>query len=413
MDTISRRRFLQLVGSGAAGAAAARLTLADIAHAAISNPLPLNTPILVVVTLYGGNDGLNTVIPYNDPLYYSNRPEISYGVGDVLALDEQLALNKSMTGMKTLWDQKRLAIVRGVGYPQPDHSHFRSMAIWQSASPVEAQASGWVGRWLDGQRPNPMLAINLGSVIPPLMAGERRVGSALPLGGLVIPTGTLATECQMLSKPSYEDGPLQALAASSMSDLFNLSNQIASELKKPAPTPADLPTIQGGNAGGNSNLAQQLDVVAKLIAAGAPTRVWSVSLGGFDTHADEKGAQSVLIGSVSDSLTRFLSQIRSTNRAKDVVVLMYSEFGRRVRGNASQGTDHGTAGPVFVMGERVSGGFYGEQPSLNQLNAGDLAVTTDFRDIYATLIEGLLATPADAVLGKWSGRTPLLKPKVA
>lgn len=409
MDTISRRRFLQLVGAGAAGAAATRLSIADIARAAISNPLPLNTPILVIVTMYGGNDGLNTVIPYNDPTYFTNRPDISYGVGDVIALDDQLALNRSMSGMKTLWDQKRLAIVRGVGYPQPDHSHFRSMAIWQSASPVGAQSSGWIGRWLDGRKPDPMSAISLGSVIPPLFSGNKRVGSALPLGGLVLPTGELATECQLLARPSSQDGPLQALAAGSINDLFTISTEISSELKKPAPTPTDLPTIQGGNAGGNSNLGQQLDVVAKLIAAGAPTRVWSVSLGGFDTHADEKGAQSILIGSVSDSITRFLSQVRSTSRGKDVVVLAYSEFGRRVKGNASAGTDHGTSGPVFVMGDKIAGGFYGDQPSLTQLNAGDLAVTTDFRDIYASLIEGMLATPADKVLGKWSGRTPLLK----
>lgn len=409
MDTVSRRRFLQLVSAGAAGAAASQLSFAEIARAAISNPLPLNTPILVIVTLYGGNDGLNSVIPYNDPAYYANRPDISYGVSDVITLDNQLALNKSMTGMKMLWDQKKLAIVRGVGYPNPDHSHFKSMAIWQSASPVSAQSTGWIGRWLDGRKPDPMAAISLGSVIPPLITGSKRVGSALPLGGLVVPSGALGAECQMLAKPSFEDGPLQALAASSMSDLFRLSTEISSELKKPAPTPTDLPTIQGGNAGGNSSLEQQLDVVAKLIAAGAPTRVWSVSLGGFDTHADEKGAQSILIGSVSDSISRFLSQIRSTNRSKDVVVMAYSEFGRRVKGNSSQGTDHGTSGPVFVMGEKVAGGFYGDQPSLTQLNAGDLSVTTDFRDIYASLLEGVLATPADSVLGKWSGRTPLLK----
>ncbi|OIQ70553.1 hypothetical protein GALL_478350 [mine drainage metagenome] len=409
MDTVSRRRFLQLVGAGAAGAAASQLSFAEIARAAISNPLPLNTPILVIVTLYGGNDGLNSVIPYNDPAYYANRPDISYGVSDVITLDSQLALNRSMTGMKTLWDQKKLAIVRGVGYPNPDHSHFKSMAIWQSASPVSAQSTGWIGRWLDGRKPDPMSAISLGSVIPPLLTGSKRVGSALPLGGLVVPSGALGTDCQMLAKPSFEDGPLQALAASSMSDLFRLSTEISSELKKPAPTPTDLPTIQGGNAGGNSSLGQQLDVVAKLIGAGAPTRVWSVSLGGFDTHADEKGAQSILIGSVSDSIARFLSQIRSTNRSKDVVVMAYSEFGRRVKGNSSQGTDHGTSGPVFVMGEKVAGGFYGDQPSLTQLNAGDLSVTTDFRDVYASLLEGVLATPADSVLGKWSGRTPLLK----
>ena len=410
MDTLSRRKFLQLVGAGAAGAAATRLSIADIANAAISNPLPLGTPILVLVTMYGGNDGLNTVIPYNDPAYYQNRPGISYGISDILTLDDQLALNKSMGGMQQLWNQKKLAVIRGVGYPTPDHSHFRSMAIWQSASPISAQSTGWIGRWLDGFKPDPMLAISLGSVIPPLLAGKKRVGSTLPLGGLSVPKGTLATQCEALSQPSMEDGPLQALAAKSMSDLLSLSSQITSELKKPAPIPVDLPTIDGGNAGGNSNLNQQLDVVAKLIAAGAPTRVWSVSLGGFDTHANEKGTQSILIGNVSDSISRFLSQMRSTNRGRDVIVMAYSEFGRRVKGNASQGTDHGTSGPVFVMGDRVSGGFYGDQPSLTKLVSGDLAVTTDFRDIYATILEGVLGTSAEKVLGKWSGRTPLLKP---
>ncbi len=147
--------------------------------------------------------------------------------------------------------------------------------------------------------------------------------------------------------------------------------------------------------------------MAKLIAAGAPTRVWSVSLGGFDTHADEKGAQSVLLGAVSTSISKFLSQMRSTNRGKDVVVMAYSEFGRRVRGNASDGTDHGTSGPVFVIGDSVKGGFFGDQPALSQLKDGDLAVTTDFRDVYGSILEGVLNTPAEKVISKWSGRVNL------
>ena len=147
--------------------------------------------------------------------------------------------------------------------------------------------------------------------------------------------------------------------------------------------------------------------MAKLVTAGAPTRVWSVSLGGFDTHADEKGAQSILLGVVSQGISKFMSQMRASNRSKDVVVLVYSEFGRRVRGNASDGTDHGTSGPVFLLGEKVKGGFYGEQPSLTNLKNDDLAVTTDFRDIYASVLEKVLSTPAEKILGNWKGRTPL------
>lgn len=408
MDTLSRRRFLQLSGAAAVAAAAPMLTMEQIAQAAQMRPLPLGTPILIVVTLYGGNDGLNTVVPYTDPIYSQARPDVSYAPSDLLTLDNQLALNGSMTGIKSLWDQKKVAIVRGVGYPDPDLSHFTSMAIWQSASPVHQVNSGWLGRWLDTQPRDPMLAISLGSVLPPLLAGNSVAGSALPLGGIVVPTGTLALDCQRISAVSRQDSKLMATAATSLRNLFDLSSTITPILKQPAPQPLDLPTTNGGSAGGNSDLQQQLDVVAKLVAAGSPTKVWSVSLGGFDTHANEKGAQSVLLGNVSASIARFMSQMRAANREKDVVIMVYSEFGRRVKANASQGTDHGTSGPVFVIGDRIKGGFYGDQPSLTNLIAGDLAVTTDFRDVYASLIEGVLKSPADTVLGNWKGRTDFL-----
>lgn len=411
MDTISRRRFLKLTTSAVAvGAAANFITLDQIAQAAINRPLEAGTPILVVVTLYGGNDGLNTVIPFKDPIYFSSRPEISYKPETMLPLDAELALNPSMTGIKSLWDQKKIAIIRGVGYPKPDHSHFSSMAKWQSASPERHINSGWLGRWLDSQPEDPMLAISLGSVLPPMLAGVKIAGSALPLGGLVIPKGSLATQCIKLSKPARTDTKLMAAAATSMRNLFSVSTSVQPILKAPAPVAVDLPTVNGGNAGGDSNLSQQLDVVAKLISAGSPTKVWSVSLGGFDTHANEANAQAELLGVVSNSLTRFMSQLKSTTRSNDVTVMVYSEFGRRVKGNASQGTDHGTAGPMFVIGEKVNGGFYGDQPSLSKLVDGDLAVTTDFRDVYATILESVLKSPAEQVLGKWSGRTNFIKP---
>jgi len=404
MDTLSRRKFLQLSGAAAVGAAAPLLTMEDIAHAAQARPLPLGTPILIMVTLYGGNDGLNTVVPYTDPIYFSSRPDISYAPEKVLKLDEQLGLNPAMTGIKSLWDQKKVAIVRGVGYPKPNHSHFTSMAIWQSGAPISRLNSGWLGRWVESQEVDPMLAISLGSVLPPLLAGEKRSGSALPLGGLVIPTGTFAKDCQKLAKVASTDNKLMAAAATSMRTLFSVSNTVTPVLKMPAPVSDELPTVNGGNAGGDSNLAQQLDVVAKLIAAGSPTRVWSVSLGGFDTHANEANAQASLLGTVSDSLSRFMGQLKATTRSNDVTIMVYSEFGRRVLGNGSDGTDHGTAGPMFMVGNAVKGGFYGEQPSLKNLYKGDLAVTTDFRDVYATVIEKVLNSPVEPTLGKWTGR---------
>ena len=355
------------------------------------------------------NDGLNTVIPYKDSIYFSARPEISYKAETMLPLDAELALNPSMSGIKSLWDQKKVAIIRGVGYPKPDRSHFSSMAKWQSASPEKNINSGWLGRWLDSQPEDPMLAISLGSVLPPMLAGNRISGSALPLGGLVIPKGTFASQCIQLSKPARADSKLMAAAATSMRNLFSVSSSIQPVLKSPAPVAIDLPTVNGGNAGGDSNLSQQLDVVAKLIAAGSPTKVWSVSLGGFDTHANEANAQAALLGVVSSGITRFMSQLKSTTRSNDVTVVVYSEFGRRVKGNASQGTDHGTSGPMFVIGEKVNGGFYGDQPSLSKLIDGDLAVTTDFRDVYATILESVLKSPAEQALGKWAGRTKFMK----
>ena len=405
MDTVTRRKFLQLTsGAVAVGATAPLLSMNEIAQAAIDRPLPPGTPILVVVTLYGGNDGLNTVIPFTDPIYFSSRPQISYKAETLLPLDAELALNPAMKGVKALWDQKKVAIIRGVGYPDPDRSHFSSMAKWQTASPARHINTGWLGRWVDSQEEDPMLAISLGSVLPPMLAGAKRSGSALPVGGLVIPKGALATECLQLSKPARRDTKLMAAAATSMRNLFSVSTNVQPVLKSPAPVSPDLPTTNGGNAGGDSNLAQQLDVVAKLIAVGSPTKVWSVSLGGFDTHANEANAQAALLGVVSDSLSRFMGQLKATTRSNDVTIMVYSEFGRRVVGNGSEGTDHGTSGPMFLIGNSVKGGFYGDQPSLKNLVKGDLAVTTDFRDVYATVLEKVLKSPSDPTIGKWSGR---------
>jgi uncharacterized protein (DUF1501 family) len=408
MSTVTRRQFLKYSGVVAA-AATPLLTVDQIAEAAITRPLPLGTPILVVVTLYGGNDGLNTVIPYKDSIYYASRPGITYKPETLLPLSDDLALNASMTGIKSLWDANKVAIVRGVGYPKPDRSHFSSMAIWQTGSPSSHLNTGWLGRWLDTQATDPMTAISLGSILPPLLVGAKQSGSALPLGGLSIPRGIIGSACQRLSVQSTSDNPLMAAAATSMRNLFNVSENIQPVLAKPAPASEDLPTTSGGNAGGDTDLSRQLNVVAKLIAAGAPTRAWSVSLGGFDTHANEANAQALLLGTVSKSITTFLSQMKASGRSKDITVLVYSEFGRRVKANGSEGTDHGTSGPVFLIGDRVNGGFYGDQPSLSKLVDGDLAITTDFRDVYSSVVEKVLGTPSEKVLNNWKGRVEAIK----
>ena len=411
MDTLSRRKFLQLSGMASVGTIATQLSLAEIVSAAQTKPMPTGTPILVVVTLYGGNDGLNTVVPYKDPLYSASRPGIFLAAKDVIPLGvDDLALNGSMTGFKTMWDRGDLAIVRGVGYPKPDLSHFSSMAIWQTGVPHSAVTSGWIGRWLDTQPHDPFQGIGLGSVLPPLMVGLKSAGSVLPLGGLMIPKGQIGLDLSHLAKLNESDTPLQAQAAAALGDLFTLNKKVTPILSKPAPIPDDLPAAIGGNFGSDTSLSQQLDIVAKLIAAGTPTKVWGVSLGGFDTHADEVRAQSALLGTVSSAITKFISQMHATNRGNDVTVLVYSEFGRRVKANGTSGTDHGTAGPAFVIGNGVNGGkFYGDEPSLAKLGSdGNLAVTTDFRDIYGSLLEDVLGTPVGKVIPGWSTKLPLM-----
>ena len=407
MTTMTRRTFIQWAGAGAV--AAHTVSIADVVRAATLEQPSTGSQILVVVTLYGGNDGLNTVIPYNDAVYHAMRGTMAYREDQVFLLGESLGLNNSMAGFKTFWDNKQLAIVRGVGYPNPDRSHFSSMAIWQTASRTPSR-TGWLGRWLETQPADPFRAIGLGSTLPPLLVGERRSGTALPLSGFRLPTGALATDVSRLAMTTPEDNVLKAAAARSIRDLFTVAGTVTPVLKNDAPPAADLPTAVGGNAGGDSNLSAQLNAVAKLIAVGAPTRVWSVSLGGFDTHANEQGVQSRLLGALSTSITTFMSQMRSLGRQKDVTVLVYSEFGRRVRANASDGTDHGTSGPVFLIGERINGGFFGEQPSLNQLKDDDLPVTVDFRSVYASILEDVLATSSRDILNGWTTKLPLVAP---
>jgi uncharacterized protein (DUF1501 family) len=393
----NRRQFLKYTGAAGAATMALSLSMDDVAQASSATPLPVGTPILVIVTLYGGNDGLNTVVPYLDPAYLSNRPDMSLDASEVLPLSDSLALNGTMTGFQSLWAANKLAIVLGTSYPNPNLSHFSSMAIWQSGSPVEEVSSGWIGRYLDALPRDPFRAIGIDSTLTPLLAGNHRVGSMVPISGLQVPNGSLGTQLELLAASSRQDTELIADAAGSIRDLFSLSQTLTPVLANVPPTSA-------------TPLAQQLDVVANMITASVPTRVYSVGISGFDTHADELSQQNALVGQVSDAITAFLTQVGATPRADDVFVMVYSEFGRRVQANGGEGTDHGTSAPVFVAGNRVAGGFYGEQPSLTNLVQGDLAVVVDFRDVYASMLEDVLGAEAPKILDNWSTKLNLVTP---
>jgi len=396
MDGLTRRTLLR--ASGVAGATAllagaAGVTLEHVLARGQSDPLPANSSILVLVTMYGGNDGLNTVVPYADPAYHDARPELAYSPEEVLHLDGQFGLNPGMTGLADLWKQQNLAIVRGVGYPKPDHSHFRSMDIWQTGSPETPVPSGWVGRWLDTAGDDPLLALNIGEVLPPLAVGVKATAAALSVGKSTSSAMTAAV-LKGFATPDAADGPAANLVVASYA-AQQRCEQTFGHLT------SDSGDEAGGDAAGNGQravLSAQLDVVARCIKADVPTRVYAVSASGFDTHADEKIAQTAQLTQVDKAITAFRSALAASPRAKDVVVMAYSEFGRRVRANASQGTDHGTAGPVFLVGDTVRAGFHGDQPSLTDLDNGDLKTTVDFRAVYAEVLDKVLGADPTRVL---------------
>jgi uncharacterized protein (DUF1501 family) len=394
MPELNRRKFLIAgAGVGAAGllTGVVATTLPEMLAAARERPLPVGSGILVIVTLYGGNDGISTVIPYTDNAYHDARPDLAYAPEEVLPLDGQLALNPALKGLAGLWRSRRLAIVRGVGYPNPDRSHFRSMDIWQTASPKDPMPTGWIGRWLDAGGDDPLRAVNIGAVLPLMSIGEKQVASALSDTIPRIPDG-IATSLAGLSQDDPRDTPAMSAVRSSYRASKITEPEFGRVVKGIDPTAAT-------ESADVDSLEAQLDLVARCVKAAVPTRVYMVSLSGFDTHADERGTQEELLKTVDEAVTPFLRQMRTNTFGKKLVVMMYSEFGRRVAANASQGTDHGAAGPVFLAGAPVKGGFYGDEPSLTDLNDGDLKVTTDFRDIYHELLSHTLGSDPTPSIG--------------
>lgn len=396
--TINRRKLL--LGSGVLAAlgvvgGATTVTMTDLFGAAADRPLLAGDGVVVIVTLYGGNDGISTVIPYGDNAYHDARGDLAYDGSQILTLTDGLGLNPAMRGLHDIWKRGSLAVVRGVGYPKPDHSHFRSMDIWQTAAPSSAVNTGWIGRWLDATGDDPLRAVSVGPVLPMLAVGEKSTAAALNTTGAGITAAGLDA-LTALGDPSVED-PRQAAAVSAVGRSYRAEQAVMSSLRSRATT---------GDADADADeLAGQLAVVGRCVSAGVPTRVYSVSLGGFDTHADEKATQERLLGEFDSAVSGFLNTMKDDAHGRNVVVIAYSEFGRRVRANASEGTDHGTAGPVLIAGAPVRGGFYGDEPSLTDLDDGDLKVTTDFRDVYAELLDKAIGSDPTPAVGP--GRTPV------
>ncbi|MFG1842633.1 DUF1501 domain-containing protein [Micromonospora sp. NPDC049175] len=415
MDRLTRRRFLLasgVAGGGALAAGAGAVTLSRLLDSADPEPRVARRPVetVVLVTLYGGNDGLNTVIPYADPAYRASRPELAYPEEQVLRLDNDHGLHPVMRGLQGLWSTGRLAIVHGVGYPKPDRSHFRSMDIWQTAAPGGPADTGWVGRWLDETQAPVEAAVSFEPVLPPLLVGRRRVGACVSYQGLELPDWVAPAMVASLGRVQAGESAMQARAATAYADLVDMGRLVQAAVA-PAASPTDAtPVATATGTGGGGALGAQLALVARCVEAGVPTRVYSVSLGGFDTHAGERAAQEALLGQLDAAVTGFVDRMAGSDAGRRVAVVVYSEFGRRVRANASDGTDHGTAGPVLVAGARVAGGFHGQPPSLTDLDHGDLKATTDFRDVFGAVLDTVLgADPEQYLLGYRGEPLPLFR----
>lgn len=388
MLIINRRRFIQQ------GTLASATLLVPKFLKAFERKAAAGGKVLVVVQLSGGNDGLNTVIPYRNDIYYRGRPQLGIPRSEALALNDELGLHPALKGLKSLYDDGLLGVLNAVGYPNPDRSHFRSMDIWQSASGADKVIpTGWIGRYLDAQCDgcgHTTQAIEVDDTLSLALKGRMKRGLAVPS-----PARLHATAADPLfrdlSRHPHGDGHanvdyLYKTLAETMSSADYLYKQ--SKIYHSAGQYPD------------SAFGKGLKTIAELIISGCDTRVYYISLGSFDTHVNQQPQQQRLFTQLGDGLKTFSADLKAHGRLQDVVVMTFSEFGRRVAQNASQGTDHGTANCMFLLsGALKRQGVLNAAPDLSSLDEGDLRYQLDFRDIYATLLHRWLDTDDRSILG--------------
>lgn len=347
---------------------------------------------LVLVQLTGGNDGLSTVVPFGDDAYHAARKGTRHS--EVLALDEYRGLHPELTGLRARYDAGSLAIVEGVGYPDPNRSHFKSYEIWHTADARgRSSGDGWVGRTCQaafGNDARPNRIVHVGAKMPYSLQSSQH-----PAAVFSAPAGyRWVKHAEELEELDDQGGSREKDALTVLRERMREARASSLALRGAVTryrTPIEYP---------NESLAETLHSAAAILDADIGTRVLSVELGGFDTHTDERARHDQLMRTLDLSLTAFLDDLERSEVGRDAVVVVFSEFGRRVAENGSRGTDHGTAGPVFVAGARVTGGLYGAHPSLTELDAGDLVYTTDFRSVYGEVIRGCFDVPAQRVLGE-------------
>jgi len=411
----SRRAFLQQLGTaGIVSLGIAPPAFLSRAARAVEASATSSTSgrVLVLVQLAGGNDGLNTVIPHGDAEYYKARPGLGIPKGSVLKIDDLLGLHPQMTGFKELYDEGRLAIVQGVGYANPDRSHFRSMDIWHSARPdADYTKDGWLGRGLDlaaEQNSGALRAMALGTNRLPLalLSTTVNVPSVNDIAGYHLELGAGSEQNQKLKRRLMGEVADRTGPVGGTNSNLDFLRKTATTAYSSADKLKEIATsYKPAVAYPNNGLGEKLKIVAQIIAGDLGTRVIFVSLDGFDTHAQQAGAHQGLLAELSSAVRAFFQDLKGHKLDDRVILATFSEFGRRVKENGSLGTDHGAASQVFVAGAGVKGGLHGKHPSLTDLVEGDLQFHTDFRSIYATLLTKVLEWPAETVLG---GKFPLV-----
>jgi len=349
---------------------------------------------LVVIQLSGGNDGLNTVIPYRNDLYYSNRPGISIPKNKLIDLNGELGLNENLSPLKSLYDKGNLSIINNVGYPNPNRSHFRSTDIWHTASSAsEYLDSGWMGRYIDQYGKKPYSGIEVDDSLSLILKGRTINGVATkdakkmfnnaktPFFSKVLETQTEAHLSEHNLGYLYKT---MVGAKSSAKYIYETSKTTTSTKSYP-----------------KNPFAKQLKTTAEFINSKLDTKVYYVSMGGFDTHANQANRQARLLKTYSEAMEVFVKDLEASDSFKDTLILTFSEFGRRVQQNAASGTDHGAANNLFIIGKDLNKpGLYNDSPDLSNLdNNGDLKYTIDFRSVYATLLDQWLGASHSKVLG--------------
>lgn len=357
---------------------------------------------LVVVQLSGGNDGLNTLVPYTQQAYYNARPNLALDKSDVLQLNSNVALHPSMAALQSLYNDNHVAIVQGAGYPNPNLSHYESMTIWQTASPDETLQTGWLGRYLDTARSvdSSINAVELDTLLSPTVVGEKERATAIDsLRSFKIAPLTRQTQSSDEETIKALDS-IQCSSCQEYNDLVNammeagLDAMTASDVVRQAASNYETSVTYPTN-----DFANRLKLAAQVVSSSLKPTIIYLQIGGFDTHANQKTTQANLLKTVSDGISAFYRDMESKDKADDTLIMTFSEFGRRVHENGSQGTDHGTAEPMFLIGGRVSGGLYADYPNLSHLDSnGDLIHTVDFRQVYASVLQDWLGVDSTPVL---------------